>query len=104
VSAAGTLADRYCVHAHKEFGYEGVAPLALSPQPLLSCASASVGAPSASAAAAAAAAPYESEGCNGGYQAEAWRFLTESGTAYMSADQARAWARPLNPARAGAPR
>jgi hypothetical protein len=94
VSAAGTLADRYCVHAHKEFGYEGVAPLALSPQTLLSCASASVGAPSA------AAAPYESEGCNGGYQAEAWRFLTESGTAYMSADQARAWARPLNPARA----
>jgi hypothetical protein len=82
VSAAGTLADRYCVHAHKQFGYEGVAPLALSPQPLLSCASAAVGAP-------APAAAYESEGCNGGYQAEAWRFLTETGTAYMSADQAR---------------
>jgi hypothetical protein len=87
VSAAGTLADRYCVHAHKQFGYMGAASVALSPQPLLSCASTAVG----------DATPYESMGCNGGYQAEAWRFLQAVGTADMSADQARGRA---NPARA----
>jgi hypothetical protein len=79
VSAAGTLADRYCVHAHKQFGFIGAAPLALSPQPLLSCASTAV----------VDATPYDSMGCNGGYQAEAWRFLQATGTADMSADQAR---------------
>jgi hypothetical protein len=86
VSAASTLSDRFCVHAASAFAAAGPSPAALSPQPLLSCAT-------AAAADADDAAdnvqPYQSEGCNGGFQDEAWRFLQSHGVAAMSADQAR---------------
>ena len=77
MSAASTVSDRFCVHANKEFGAAGATPLALSPQPLVSCASRAV------------SDTFQSAGCNGGFQEEAWRFLQDSGTAEMSADQAR---------------
>ena len=77
MSAAGTLSDRFCVHAQREFGFAGEAPMALSPQPLVSCASRAV------------SDTFQSAGCNGGFQEEAWRFMESSGTAEMSADQVR---------------
>ena len=85
MSAASALSDRFCVHAVTAFAAAGPSPAALSPQPLLSCATAAA----AGSGDDSGAAPYESEGCNGGFQDEAWRFLEHHGVATMSADQVR---------------
>lgn len=85
MSAASALSDRFCAHSSGAFAAAGPSPAALSPQPLLSCATESAGA----ASDADVAPPYQSKGCNGGYQEEAWRFLQTHGVATMSADQAR---------------
>jgi hypothetical protein len=85
VSAASTLSDRFCIHRSAQFEAAGPSPAALSPQPLLSCATAAA----ATAGNHDDSATYESEGCNGGFQDEAWRFLQAHGVAAMSADQAR---------------
>ena len=78
VSAASMLSDRYCIHSG-QFSAGGHAQVMLSPQHLVSCASMSNSAP---------VLPYESMGCNGGYQADAFRFLSENGTATMVAEHA----------------
>ena len=72
------LSDRYCIHGG-QFAAGGRSQVMLSPQHLVSCASVSNSQP---------AMPYESMGCNGGYQADAFRFLTENGTATMVAQHA----------------